>query len=79
MQWLALLVLPVSNSSLIRLFQVRNGCKTTVTMCRRPWRASAVRNIEKDFKELMHETTYESLVESSWLWWGIDMTGHVFY
>ena len=48
-------------------------------MCRRPWRASAVRNIEKEVKELMHEMTYESLVESSLLWWGIDMVGQMFY
>ncbi len=48
-------------------------------MCRRPWRASAVRNIGKDVKELMHEAMYESLVESSRIWWGIDMVGQVFY
>ena len=46
-------------------------------MCRWPWRATAVRDIKKDVEEVMRESTYEAVVERSWLWWAVDKLGTV--
>ena len=54
------------------LHEVRNCARDTIAMCRRPWRASAARDIARDARELYREGTYEELVNRNWLYWTID-------
>ena len=46
---------------------VRNTCPSTVASCRRPWRASAVRNITKDAREVFRESEFQQILERNYL------------
>jgi len=53
------------------LHEVRNNCVHSISMCRRPWRASSVRNITEESRVLLHEATLAKIRERSWLFWAM--------
>ena len=61
------------------LHEVRNNCADTIAVCRRPWRASAVRDIFDGemggVRKLYEESTYEELVKKNWIYWLCDIIG----
>ena len=53
------------------LHEVVNGCPNSISMCRRPWRASRVRNVTHSSKTLLMEADLDSIIKRSWLFWVI--------
>ncbi|GMH48856.1 hypothetical protein TL16_g00391 [Triparma laevis f. inornata] len=61
------------------LHEVRAKCPNTSNICRRPWRASATRDISEDSIKLYNEFTYDELVKRSWLYATIDYIDNIMY
>jgi hypothetical protein len=53
------------------LHEVRTACYDTINVCRRPWRATAVRDIGDDTARLWKEIEIEEVERRSWLFWGM--------
>ena len=47
------------------IHEVKNRCNGTMSICRRPWRASAARNIRREVDELWQEVEPERVVKES--------------
>ncbi|GMH83975.1 hypothetical protein TrVE_jg10230 [Triparma verrucosa] len=61
------------------IHEVRVKCPNTSNICRRPWRASATRNISADTLALYEDHTYEELVKRSWLYATIDYVDSIIH
>ncbi len=55
------------------LHEVRNSCPDTIATCRRPWRASAIRNITHQSKEMYRESSYEEIVGRNSFYYALDV------
>jgi len=49
------------------IHSVRNPCPSSVSICRRLWRSSGVRDIEADMKELIRESSMEGITQRNFL------------
>ena len=57
------------------IHEAKNRCHGTVAMCRRPWRASAVRNIGEEVDELWQEVEPKQVKEGSSVFFFLYLLG----
>ena len=54
------------------LHEARVECFDTISVSRRPWKATAVRDIGKEVEEIWREVETERVEERSWMYGGIE-------